>query len=389
MNIANIQRLAGVASDIKQGKSIEDLLYDKAVEKAKDVAKSVVIKVIMSAAGLWIMTFLVVALVVILVITSFLSSFQTKPGHLAGKPTSVAVTEIGELFPIFEQAQERYGVSWAVLAAIAKIESGFGKGDFYLKCDGISYAGAVGFMQFMPTTWSGGNNPLADNSPENPSWDEDPATIAKYGGYGTDGDDDGRADPYNPWDAIFSAAKLLKANNVETNPEGALLNYNHSRQYVNQVMAQALEYSIYQVPVMNGVWPVSAEYTEVTATFGQIYNREGTKVLWPSGHTGIDISCPEGTPVFAVISGRVSFAGKGAGGYGNYIKIESGEGTAVAYAHLSKIDVNTLQQVKQGEIIGNSGNTGRSYGAHLHFETWVDNRLSDPLMWLQPPGQNY
>lgn len=388
--IANIQRLASIASDFKQGKSIEDQIYKKAQDVAISAAKSTAVKVLISGAAFWLLMVIFIVFIIILVITSLLSSFESKPNHLAGKPTSLAVSEIGpELFPIFEQAQERFGVSWAVLAAIAKIESGFGQGEFYLKRDGISEAGAVGFMQFMPTTWSGNKNPAANNSADKPRWDENPATIAQYGGYGTDGDGDGRADPYNPWDAIFSAAKYLKANNIEKDPEGALFHYNHSRQYVNQVMAQALEYSIYQVPVMQGVWPVPPEYAQVSATFGQIYNSEGTKELWPSGHTGIDIPCPEGTPVFAVISGRVSFAGKGTGGYGNYIKIESGEGTAVAYAHLSGIEVHTLQHVEQGQRIGFSGNTGRSYGAHLHFETWVDNRLSDPLMWLKPPGRNY
>ncbi len=366
---------------------MESGLTDKLKEIAKARVKKALLKYIAAGFGLWIVFIIIIILLGYMTITSLLSQFHTKPGHQAGKPTSTAMSEIGSDFVIFDQAQEKYGVSWAVLAAIAKIESGFGKGKNYLEQQGVSEAGAVGYMQFMPTTWSGNTNPKARNSAINPKWDEDPATITRYGGYGVDGDGDGRADPYNPWDAVPAAAKLLKANNIELNPEEAVYAYNHDYGYVNNILAQALQYSIYQVPSMVGIWPLPPEYTEITATFGQTTGSNG-KVLWPSGHIGIDLACPESTPLFAVVSGQVVFAGQAAA-YGNYVKISTGEGTTVAYAHLSDIQVKTMQRVEQGQQIGLSGNSGRSLGPHLHFEVYVDNRPSDPLMWLRPPGQNY
>ena len=350
-------------------------------------AKKVILKYIAAGAATWIFMLVGMFLLSYLAIISLLASFSTQPGHLAGKPSTSALQEIGEDLPIFLEVQEKYGVSWAILAAIAKIESSFGMGNYYLERGGVSPAGAVGYMQFMPTTWSGANNPKANNSPANPTWDEDPENIARYGGYGTDGDLDGRADPYNPWDAVAAAAKMLKANNVDANPEEAIYMYNHDWGYVNQVLSEALKYSIYQVPQMAGVWPLPPEYTQITAEFGQITAKDGS-VLWPSGHSGVDIACPEGTPLFAVVSGTVVFAGGTTNG-GNYVKIKTDEGTAVAYAHLLQINVKTLDYIEQGAIIGLSGNTGRSTGPHLHFEVYVDNRLSDPLMWLIPPSENY
>jgi murein DD-endopeptidase MepM/ murein hydrolase activator NlpD len=361
------------------GESVKDIF--------KAAANKTIVRYAVAGTGIWVFFLIGIFLISYLAIISLLASFSTQPGHLAGKPTTTATQEIGEDFHIFQQAQEKYGVSWAILAAIAKTESSFGRGKYYLERGGISPAGAVGYMQFMPTTWSGANNPKANNSPTNPVWDEDPENIARYGGYGTDGDFDGIADPYNPWDAVAAAAKMLKANNVDANPEEAIYLYNHDWGYVNQILAEALNYSIYQIPQMTGIWPLPPEFNQITATFGQTTAKSG-KVLWPSGHTGVDIACPEGTPLFAVVSGKVVFAGGSANG-GNYVKIQTDEGTAVAYAHLSKINVKSMDYVEQGTVIGLSGNTGRSTGPHLHFELYVDNRLSDPLMWLIPPSENY
>ena len=307
------------------GESVKDIF--------KAAANKTIVRYAVAGTGIWVFFLIGIFLISYLAIISLLASFSTQPGHLAGKPTTTATQEIGEDFHIFQQAQEKYGVSWAILAAIAKTESSFGRGKYYLERGGISPAGAVGYMQFMPTTWSGANNPKANNSPTNPVWDEDPENIARYGGYGTDGDFDGIADPYNPWDAVAAAAKMLKANNVDANPEEAIYLYNHDWGYVNQILAEALNYSIYQIPQMTGIWPLPPEFNQITATFGQTTAKSG-KVLWPSGHTGVDIACPEGTPLFAVVSGKVVFAGGSANG-GNYVKIQTDEGTAVAYAPIN------------------------------------------------------
>jgi LysM repeat protein len=87
------------------------------------------------------------------------------------------------------------------------------------------------------------------------------------------------------------------------------------------------------------------------------------------GHLGIDIAAPEGSSVYAAGSGVVTMAQGGWNyGYGNVIQIDHGNGDVTVYAHLSSINVSPCQAVGQGALIGLSGNTGNSFGAHLHFE---------------------
>jgi len=82
---------------------------------------------------------------------------------------------------------------------------------------------------------------------------------------------------------------------------------------------------------------------------------------------------PIGTPVYAAASGRVVITSGGwSGGYGNQTVIDHGGGRATRYAHLSSIAVSVGQTVGRGEVIGYSGNTGRSSGPHLHFELIID-----------------
>ena len=86
-------------------------------------------------------------------------------------------------------------------------------------------------------------------------------------------------------------------------------------------------------------------------------------------HLGIDISAPEGSNVYAAGSGIVTMAQGGWNyGYGNVIQIDHGNGDVTVYAHLSSISVSLCQSIGQGALIGLSGNTGNSFGAHLHFE---------------------
>ena len=89
------------------------------------------------------------------------------------------------------------------------------------------------------------------------------------------------------------------------------------------------------------------------------------------GSNGVDFGAPVGTPVKASLSGEVILAKKdGAynGGYGNYVVIKHSNGTQTLYAHLSSASVSVGESVSTGEVIGKSGNTGRSTGPHLHFE---------------------
>ena len=85
-------------------------------------------------------------------------------------------------------------------------------------------------------------------------------------------------------------------------------------------------------------------------------------------HYGIDLAMPTGTPIYSTFDGTIRVA-KWNKSYGNLIVIRHDNGLETYYAHLSRIQVKPGQEVKAGEQIGLAGNTGRSYGSHLHFET--------------------
>ncbi|MBV6396326.1 MAG: hypothetical protein HFACDABA_01924 [Anaerolineales bacterium] len=100
-------------------------------------------------------------------------------------------------------------------------------------------------------------------------------------------------------------------------------------------------------------------------------------------HLGIDISANEGDAVFAADAGVVTFAGWSQYGYGNMIQIDHGNGYVSLYAHLSQINVSTCMSVGQGTLIGLAGNTGNSFGAHLHFEIRSGGANVNPLDFVQ------
>lgn len=93
-------------------------------------------------------------------------------------------------------------------------------------------------------------------------------------------------------------------------------------------------------------------------------------------HYGVDFAAPTGTPVFAVLPGKVVYQGnRDPNGFGLQIIIQHGDKVYTQYGHLSKIEVTTGQLVKAGQRIGQIGNTGKSFGAHLHFEVRTNNVL--------------
>jgi murein DD-endopeptidase MepM/ murein hydrolase activator NlpD len=102
------------------------------------------------------------------------------------------------------------------------------------------------------------------------------------------------------------------------------------------------------------------------------------------GHLGIDISAPEGSNVYAAGGGVVTMAQGGWNyGYGNVVQIDHGGGYVTVYAHLSQINVGVCQTVGQGTLIGYSGNTGNSFGAHLHFEIRIGGSNVNPYDYVQ------
>jgi soluble lytic murein transglycosylase-like protein len=141
--------------------------------------------------------------------------------ELAGSAASVQALAFYRipmfLLPIYQAAAAQYGVPWQILAAINEIETDYGN-DL-----SVSTAGAVGWMQFMPATWIQ---------------------------YGVDAINAGYADPYNPVDAIFAAARYLRAAGSSSNLRAAILAYNHSAEYVSSVLLRAKLISSYPNPVI-------------------------------------------------------------------------------------------------------------------------------------------
>lgn len=124
-------------------------------------------------------------------------------------------------------------------------------------------------------------------------------------------------------------------------------------------------------PVASGLgWPADSH-----ALSGNAYG---------PGHLGIDIDAPEGSNVYAAGTGVVTMAQGGWNyGYGNVVQIDHGNGYVTIYAHLSTIFVTQCQTVGQGAVIGLSGNTGNSFGAHLHFEIRIGGSNINPYEIVQ------
>jgi murein DD-endopeptidase MepM/ murein hydrolase activator NlpD len=116
------------------------------------------------------------------------------------------------------------------------------------------------------------------------------------------------------------------------------------------------------------IWPVEGP---LTSPFG---------MRWGRLHAGIDIGAPGGTPIKAAAAGTIALAAP-YGGYGNYTCLEHGDGLSTCYAHQSAFEV-TAGEVEQGQVIGYVGNTGASFGDHLHFEVRVNGEPVDPLGYL-------
>ena len=119
--------------------------------------------------------------------------------------------------------------------------------------------------------------------------------------------------------------------------------------------------------------------SRVTSEFGY---RSDPFTGQSSGHTGIDIAVPTGTPVRAALPGVVTTATYNAGGYGYYVKIDHGNGMVTLYAHNSKLLVKAGDTVEAGDMVSLSGSTGRSTGPHLHFEVRVNGQRVNPRSYL-------
>lgn len=393
--------------------------------------------------------FLMLPLVSVVVGAGFLVTFMSgndTDGFLTrgGLPTEVANQELGEYLPIFRAAEEKYGVDWTILGALAKLQTGCGS---YPK-GSVSSTGEVGFIRVFPRAWSGALAPGARNDPgwrptpdppaapyfstgmyvteeqsnilpqpgypgdshtnileqnkeepiaatkmfnaDLPYW-VDPRGIDLYDGAGLDADQDGLADPYNPRDSVFAAARqlavLLASHN--NNYEDSLTEYLHGDvDMARRVIGKARLYTVFTLPGISMIWPISPDmdaFDLITSPFGmRRHPISGEYKL----HTGVDIGVAEGTSILASHSGKVVSSGY-RGAYGHCIIIQSLDGSMeTLYAHMRDHPLWEYgEMVGIGSVVGYVGSTGNSTGNHLHFEVRLQNNggePSDPLSMVNP-----
>jgi murein DD-endopeptidase MepM/ murein hydrolase activator NlpD len=122
--------------------------------------------------------------------------------------------------------------------------------------------------------------------------------------------------------------------------------------------------------------PVRRSY--ITSSFGHRADPFGRGRQF---HKGIDFNAKVGDPVMAVADGVVSFAGTRSG-YGHTVEVDHGNGYVTRYAHNSRLTVKVGDLVRAGQEVAKAGSSGRSTGAHVHFEVWENGRVVNPRKFL-------
>jgi murein DD-endopeptidase MepM/ murein hydrolase activator NlpD len=120
----------------------------------------------------------------------------------------------------------------------------------------------------------------------------------------------------------------------------------------------------------NQLWSMPMQENKVTSIFGP---------RWGRRHSGVDLDLDTGDPINTTFDGIVRVTGWDGGGYGRFVIVRHYNGLETLYGHMSRNDIVTSGQlVKAGDLIGLGGNTGRSYGSHLHFETRYEGNPFNP-----------
>jgi murein DD-endopeptidase MepM/ murein hydrolase activator NlpD len=221
------------------------------------------------------------------------------------------------LLSIYQAAGIQYGIRWEVLAAINEIETDYGRNL------NVSSAGALGWMQFMPSTWKQ---------------------------YGTDANKDGERDPYNPVDAIFAAARYLKAAGGDQDIRKAIFAYNHAGWYVDSVMLRARLIAGYPPDLIGsltglteGRFPVAAharyadDLSERAALKRVKAGQNAANVVDSSAtRRGIDIFAKRDAPVVAVNDGVIKKIGRSKT-KGLYVVLQDVYGNRYTYSGLGSL----------------------------------------------------
>jgi hypothetical protein len=227
------------------------------------------------------------------------------------------------LLPIYQACGTEYDIPWEVLAAINKIETGFGTNL------NVSSAGAVGWMQFLPSSWEA---------------------------YGVDANGDGRKDPYNPVDAICAAAHYLKLSGGTSDLYNAILSYNHADWYVQEVLLYARAYGKLPTDLVGSLtgltegahFPVAANARyadDISAREALKRAKPGTRSNYGNAadvisssptRRGINIFSNEGAPVVAVNDGVIEAIGDSPR-LGRYVVLQDAYGNRFTYAELGQV----------------------------------------------------
>jgi hypothetical protein len=260
------------------------------------------------------------------------------------------------LLPIYQAAGVQYGIRWEVLAAINEIETDYGRNL------NVSSAGAVGWMQFLPSSWRM---------------------------YGVDANRDRQKDPYNPVDAIFAAGRYLKAAGGDKDLRRAIFAYNHANWYVDSVLLRAR--LIAGVPadlvgsltgLTEGHFPVHAvaryagdlrrsDIRKLGRKVRQAHN--AAKLVEAQSHRrSIDIFSRRGAPVIAVNDGIVKKVGTSRH-LGRFIILQDVYGNRYTYAHLGSVSKRypVPKPYTQNDVAQNE------FGA-AHTSTQNDPKLRKP-----------
>jgi murein DD-endopeptidase MepM/ murein hydrolase activator NlpD len=128
--------------------------------------------------------------------------------------------------------------------------------------------------------------------------------------------------------------------------------------------------------VTPNIWLLPLPNYTVTSPFGQ---------RWGRLHPGVDLAAPEGTKYYAAAAGTVILC-RWNSGYGYNVMIDHGGGVISVYGHSSKLLCREGQKVQAGDLIALVGNTGFSFGPHLHFEIRVDGTPTDPIPFMRAHG---
>jgi murein DD-endopeptidase MepM/ murein hydrolase activator NlpD len=118
---------------------------------------------------------------------------------------------------------------------------------------------------------------------------------------------------------------------------------------------------------------------EISSPFGERIHPALKKVMF---HHGVDIEGNKGNEILAALEGIITETGNNSV-YGNYVKIKSGDDIQTVYAHCSKVLYEKGEKIRQGQIIGNVGDTDLAVGAHLHFEIWINGKVYDPMKFIK------